>query len=258
MNAFSRQGKARQGKALPIEVRNNIVGKWLNNEGIANISRQLNLPYKTVSNIVDLWVDNGDIEPRQPHRGASGTARTDDVITYIEYLKTNKPSIYGKEIQQELQSNNVCLPENVPNRSSISRVLKADVGWSYKQISQIARETERPDVMEKLENYIADISGIDCNRLHFFDESSVVVTSGNRRRGHSAIGTPAIEVQRYASNATYTVNLLHNIRGVSHFNILRGPSNGLELLNFFEEALEQEDVFANPVIKEHDVIIMDN
>ncbi|CAB3982871.1 Hypothetical predicted protein [Paramuricea clavata] len=95
--------------------------------------------------------------------------------------------------------------------------------------------------MEKLENYIVDISGIDCNQLHFFDESSVVVTSGKRRRGHSAIGTPAIEVQRYASNATYTVNLLHNIRGVSHFNILRGPSNGLELLNFFEEALEQEN-----------------
>jgi paired box protein 6 len=127
MNAFSRQGKA-----LPIEVRNNIVEKCLNNEGIANISRQLNLPYKTVSNIVDLWVDNGDIEPRQPHREASRTARTDDVITCIEYLKTNKPSIYGKEIQQELQSNNVCLPENVPSRSSISRVLKADVGWSYK------------------------------------------------------------------------------------------------------------------------------
>ena len=36
--------------------------------------------------------------------------------------------------------------------------------------------------MEKLENYIADISGIDCNRLHFFDESSVVVTiSGGAR-----------------------------------------------------------------------------
>ncbi|CAB4006588.1 Hypothetical predicted protein [Paramuricea clavata] len=101
-------------------------------------------------------------------------------------------------------------------------------------------------------------SPIDCNRLHFFGESSVVVTSGNRSRGHSGIGAPAIEVQRYASNATYTVNLLHNIHGVSHFNILRGPSNGLELLNFFEEALEQEDVFANPVIKEHDVIIMDN
>lgn len=253
MNPFSRQGKA-----LPIEVRNEIIEKWLNNEGLSNISRQLNLPYKTVANIVDLWVDNGSIEPRQPHRVGVRTARTDDVIAYTEYLKTNKPSIYAKEIQQQLQNNNVCLPENVPSRSSITRILTDDLGYSYKQISQIARETERPDVMEKLENYIAEISRIDCNRLHFFDESSVVVTSGNRRRGHSAIGTPAIEVQRYASNATFTVNLLHNIHGVSHFNILRGPSNGLELLNFHEEALEQEDVFGNHVIKEDDVIVMDN
>ena len=51
MNAFSRQGKA-----LPNEVRNQITEKWLSNEGTANISRQSNLPYKTVSNIVDLWV----------------------------------------------------------------------------------------------------------------------------------------------------------------------------------------------------------
>ena len=51
MNAFSRQGKA-----LPSEVRNQIIEKWLSNEGTANISRQSNLPYKTVSNIVDLWV----------------------------------------------------------------------------------------------------------------------------------------------------------------------------------------------------------
>ena len=33
MNLFSRQGKA-----LPVEVRNIIVGKWLHNEGIASIA----------------------------------------------------------------------------------------------------------------------------------------------------------------------------------------------------------------------------
>ena len=49
MNAFSWQGKA-----LPSEVRNQIIEKWLSNEGIANVLRQSNLPYKTVSNIVDL------------------------------------------------------------------------------------------------------------------------------------------------------------------------------------------------------------
>jgi hypothetical protein len=69
--------------------------------------------------------------------------------------------------------------------------------------------------------------------MHFFDECSVIKTTGNRHYGHSAVGSPAIEVQRYASNANYTVNLLHSIFGVDHANILIGPSNGLELLNFF-------------------------
>ena len=60
---------------------------------------------------MDLWVDNGDIEPRKAY--PFKTARTNDVITYVEYLKTNKLSIHGKEIQQELQRNYVCLPEFV-------------------------------------------------------------------------------------------------------------------------------------------------
>ena len=243
-----------QGKALPDKVRQEIIEKWLNNEGIAEISRQLVLPYKSVSNIVDLWITTGSTKPRSPQRVGIRTARTDDVITYTEYMKINKPSTYAKEIRQQLEKDSVCLPENVPSNSSISRILKSDLGYSYKKLSVIPLETERDDVMEKLQNYIAEVSAIDFNRLHFFDESSVVVTSGNRSRGHSAVGKPAFEVQRYASNATYTVNLLHNVNGISHFNILRGPSNGLELLQFFEEALEQVDAFENPVVKVDDVI----
>ena len=248
-----------QGKALPDKDRQEIIEKWLNNVKIAEISRQLVLPYKSVSNIVDLWITTGSFKPRCPDRvDVNRTARTDDVIAYTEYMKINKPSTYAKEIQQQLQKDGVCFPENVPSKSAISRILNSDLGYSYKKLSVIPRETERDDVVEKLQTYIAEVSTIDVNRLHFFDEASVVVTSGNRSRGHSPVGKPAFEVQRYASNATFTVNLLHNVNGISYFNILRGPSNGLELLQFFEEALEQVDAFENPVIKVDDVIIMDN
>ena len=41
MNAFSWQGKA-----LLAEVRNQLIEKWLSNEGRTNISRQSNLPCK--------------------------------------------------------------------------------------------------------------------------------------------------------------------------------------------------------------------
>ena len=60
--------------------------------------------------------------------------------------------------------------------------------------------------------------------MHFFDECSVVKTIGNRHYGNSPVGQPALEVQQYASNATFTVNLPHNMYGVGHVNLLMGLS----------------------------------
>ena len=45
---------------------------------------------------------------------------------------------------------------------------------------------------------------------------------------------------------------------VSHFNILKGALNGQELLNFFEEALEEVDRHDNFVLKDGDVVVMNN
>ena len=56
---------------------------------------------------------------------------------YIEYCKKLKPSIYSGEIQNKLVEDSVCLPENVPSRSSLSRSLKHELGYSYKKISVI-------------------------------------------------------------------------------------------------------------------------
>ena len=96
------------------------------------------------------------------------------------------------------------------------------------------------------------------NFIYFFDECSVIVTSGNRVYGNSYIGEPAIEIQRYASNANYTPNLLHSVNGVDYFNVLRGPSNGMELLNFFNEALSVNRVDGSTILENGDVVIMDN
>ena len=62
-----------------------------------------------------------------------------------------------------------------------------DLGYSYKILRRIPVETNRTDIEEKLLTYLADICEIDINNMHFFDESSVVRTSGNQKRGHSAI-----------------------------------------------------------------------
>ena len=76
--------------------------------------------------------------------------------------------------------------------------------------------------------------------------------------GNSYISEPAIEVQRYALNTNFTLTLLHSIQGVDYYNILRGASNGMEMLNFFDEALAVERADGSPILELGDCIIMDN
>ena len=65
-------------------------------------------------------------------------------------------------------------------------------------------------------------------------------------------------MQRYASNATFTKNLLHSVVSVDCFNILQGPSNGLELLNFFDEALQVDRADGSAALERGDVVVMDD
>ena len=162
------------------------------------------------------------------------------------------------KLKKKLEENKVCLPEKVPSRASISQVLNDDLGYTRKKLTVVARESLTPTASEKLNQYLAICAGIDPKTLHFFDECSVVRISENRTYGHSARGKKAIELQKYASNATLTVNLLVSIDGISHVDILAGPANGLELLNFFGDAIEQVDYFGNRMIKQGDTIVMDN
>ena len=99
---------------------------------------------------------------------------------------------------------------------------------------------------------------ITASKLHFFDESSIIKTTGNRKYGNARVGERTIEVQCYASNATFTINLIHLVVGVDYFNILQGPSNGLELLNFFDEALQVDRADGSAALERGDVVVMDD
>ena len=151
-------------------------------------------------------------------------ARTEDVVTYTEFCKQQQPSISAEEIQRKLVDNNVCLRENCPSTSSITRALREDLGYSYKRLNVTARESLTANTEQRLLEYLTACSTIDPTNMYFLDECSVIKTTGNRRYGHWQIGAPAVEIQRYASNANFTVSLLHSIFGISHVNVLNGPS----------------------------------
>ena len=226
----------RQGKAISMQQRETVVQLCNSSFSMSEIGRKLCLNKATVSNIVNTFINENRLAP-QTGGNYVRTARGENTVTYIECCKNQRPSTFAKEIQKGLISNHVCLPETVPSRASISRALRDDLGYSYKRLHKIARESLTERTQERLIEYLTVMEDKDFRTLHFFDEASVIKTTGNRNYGHSAIGSEAHEIQRYASNATFTVNLLHSVIGITHVTILPGPSNGLELLNFFAEVL---------------------
>ena len=128
----------KQGKALSCDVPDIILEKWLECSKPFQIGLQLNLPRKTVSNIVDWFVRAGSIQP-----GVGGnrlqTARTDDVVLYTEFCKFQRPSMYATEVQKQLIENQLVLPANVSSQASISRVLTSDLGYSYKKMTKFQK-----------------------------------------------------------------------------------------------------------------------
>lgn len=127
-----------------------------------------------------------------------------------------------------------------------------------KKIHQIPLEAARDDNVQKLNEFLKIMSDLNAATVHFFDESSVVETTYNRRYDNAPRGQPAVEMHRYSSNAAHTINLLHSPYGVDYVEILDGPSNGQKLLLYFEESLNPTKPDGSAVLERGDTFIMDN
>ena len=244
-----------KGRAADIQTRARAVDMYRDGRTFTDISNTTGLTSRGARKICEHYVNTGLLTPL-PKGGSERSVLTNNVVQHIEYFKTCKPSIYNREIREHLINDGVCTVENLPSLSSISSSIRNDLAYSYKSITCIPQEKERHLVRQ--DEYIDQMIDIDPTRVHFFDECSVNRTTGNRRRGHSEIGERAFEVQRYSSNATYTVNLLVGYFGIQHYDIIEGPSNGLHLLDFFNQAVHVQDDQNNPVLAPNDVVIMDN
>ena len=145
-----------------------------------------------------------------------------------------------------------------PSISQINRVSQKQHAMTRKRITVVPRESNSLGATEAVDAFLTEISNLRAANLHFFDESSVIKTTGNKKYGSAVLGEPAFEVQCYASNSNYTINLLHSINGVDFYNILDGPSNGMELLTFFHTALQLERQDRSATLERGDCVVMDN
>ena len=179
-----------------------------------------------------------------------------EVIEFVEFSKTKKPSAFCREIRKDLLESNVCDLNTVPSRRTINHIVKETLGMTRKTLQQ--NPVEAQNNPQLFDNFMGETVAVSPKKMHFFDEASVIRTAGNRTHGHAPLGSRAIEYQKYASNATYTINLSCGYFGIDHFDVIEGPSNAFEMVSFFQEAIQETDRLGNPVYGHGDIIIMDN
>ncbi|VDI64181.1 Hypothetical predicted protein [Mytilus galloprovincialis] len=196
-------------------------------------------------------------EPIKRPREYSRPIMTNDVIECIAFFVENRPSIQIREIQNKLLDTGVCTLETCPTESSICRALRNDLLLTRKKIRPVAKESQTLNVETSFDDYINLISTTNSFNLHFFDESSFLKNTCNRKYGYSLYGHEAIEIQRFASDATLTLNLLHSRTGIDYFNLVEGASNSLHLLNFFSDVFNH-GLYGAPILSPGDIVIMDN
>ena len=240
------------GRAIPTLVRERILDLSHQGLGQRTVAREVRTSHTFVGNVVRNY-DKTNSSLRLPRSTFPDPKINATVLEYIDVQKHMKPSIYGSEIQRRLLLDGLVHPPDLPSVSQINRRLGQDLMTTYKKLTVSPLEAEKPAAVDRQNEYLQTISQITASRLHFFDESSVVKTTGNQRYGSTRLG----EIQRYASNATYTINLLHSLVGVDCFNVLDGASNG-ELLNFFDDALQVERADGSAALERGDVVVMDN
>lgn len=245
------------GRLMPTLVRERILD--LNHQGLGQraIAREVRTSHTFVKNVVQSYEQTNSSNPI-PRTSFVEPKIDTTVLEYIEVQKHIKPSVYASEIQQRLLLDGVVHPNDLPGKSQINKRLRNDLLFSKKKLTVRQLEAEKPGAIDRQNEYLQTISTYSASKLHFFDESSVIKTTCNRKYGTARVGERAIEVQRYASNATFTINLLHSVVGVDTFNILPGASNGLELLNFFDDALQVQRADGSAALERGDAVVMDN
>ena len=154
-------------KTTSVEKREEIIALW--SSGAVRqeeIPERVGLSRKTVTNVVNKFLQHGSLFPGKPG-WKERTVSTPDVVEFVEYSKIKKkPSIQTSEIRQSLVDEGICNVANLPSRSTIGDILRNDLDFTFKKISVCPEESLTNENLMKTQDYIMYISGVDPSTIH--------------------------------------------------------------------------------------------
>ena len=75
----------------------------------------------------------------------------------------------------------------VPSIRQIQTLTNKKLGMTYKKLTSVPSECMTPENLAKVDDYLNITSRLKRETLHFFDKTSVIVTSGNRMFGRLTV-----------------------------------------------------------------------
>ena len=84
---------------------------------------------------------------------------------------------------------------SLPSVSQINKVIRKELVMTRKKLTTVPLESTTPEATTTSDDFVTEIANINPTTLHFFDESSVIKTTGNRNYGSVPLGLAAYEIQ---------------------------------------------------------------
>ncbi|CAH1954696.1 unnamed protein product [Acanthoscelides obtectus] len=136
------------GRPLPDCVRRRIVELALLGVRPCDISRQLLVSHGCVSKILTRFYETGSIKPGSIGGSKTKQVATPTVVKKILRFKQENPGMFAWEIREQLISQRICEPHNIPSVSSVNRILRNSGVWPDPQeVMQHARTGHIPEAL---------------------------------------------------------------------------------------------------------------
>ena len=113
------EGSYVRGKSTPNIIRSRIVLLLFDGKSVKNISDDVKLTVNGVRKILNSYFETHSISAKLPP-GKEHSVITDNVLEHIEWYKTQKPSIYLREIRDRLIREGVSDQNHAPSNSAIA------------------------------------------------------------------------------------------------------------------------------------------
>ena len=214
------------------------------------IADNMNIDSSTVSRILSLFEETGDVEKR-PH--PCGQAHHQQKLTTIDQLfiiqvVLDRPGVYLHELRQCL----LMETGTSVSESTICRFLHTN-GFTRQKLSRVA--VQRND--DIIVTFLSNISLFKREMFVFVDKTGSDKRDCLRKYGYSLRGKPPVDLQLYSRGIHITAIAAMSCSGVIATSIVEDGVDGDEFQKFLEEKLSAVLLpfnGSNP----NSIVIMDN